>query len=169
MKRNPLPSVKTIKGTFEYLPDSGRLIWRDSSEDAGRKNSSGYVYVRTGPTQRFMAHRIIWKLMTGEEPAFDIDHKNGDKSDNRWHNLRLATRSEQQCNRGAHNGSSSQYRGVSRAGDRWVACISKLGEKSDLGRFAAKLKRPANMTAGQMNCMAPMLVSTSQKHPMKRP
>ncbi len=42
--------------------------------------------------KKIAAHRIIWKLMTGETPE-EVDHINRDGHDNRWANLREVDRS----------------------------------------------------------------------------
>ncbi len=44
---------------------------------------------------------MIWFLVHGVWPTCDIDHINGNRSDNRLHNLRLATRSQNNHNRHA--------------------------------------------------------------------
>lgn len=58
------------------------------------------------------AHRLAWLYMTGEWPFRDIDHINGDRSDNRWANLRLATRSQNLANKKIEEGNVSGYKGV---------------------------------------------------------
>lgn len=82
-----------------------------------------------------MAHRIIWKMITGEEPEC-IDHINGFPSDNRWRNLRAATYSLNRAN------SVSKHRiglprGVvlHRKTGRYQAQIETNGKKHYLGLF----------------------------------
>lgn len=48
-------------------------------------------------------HRIIWLWKTGVWPAREIDHKNGIRTDNRWCNLRIATRLQQNANQKLYN------------------------------------------------------------------
>lgn len=65
----------------------------------GSKSSHGY-YVTGVNKKNYPLHRIIWELHHGPIPkGFEIDHKNMDRSDNRICNLRLASRSENSCNR----------------------------------------------------------------------
>jgi hypothetical protein len=46
------------------------------------------------------AHRVVWFLCTGEQPASHLDHKNRNRLDNRLPNLRPATPSQNQANSG---------------------------------------------------------------------
>jgi len=66
-----------------------------------------------------------------------VDHINGDKSDNRKSNLRLATNSQNQMNRKPNKNSSSKYKGVSwhKRDKRWRASIGCEREKYHLGSF----------------------------------
>src|SRR5262245_43330636 len=71
-----------------------------------------------------------------------IDHRNGNRSDNRFANLRCSTRSENQQNRPKNQNNRSGFKGVSYSAairERpWRATISAKGEFVDLGRFATK-------------------------------
>lgn len=67
----------------------------------------------------------------------DIDHINGNKSDNRIGNLRLATFSENSWNAGKRSDNTSGYKGVSFDKSRglWAAYINAYGKRKYLGRF----------------------------------
>ena len=87
--------------------DTGLLLWAERpwvrskvypGDIAGTLHHSGYVQVHCGGAL-FMGHRLIWKRQTGVDPVDEIDHFNGVRSDNRWGNLREATKSQQNTNR----------------------------------------------------------------------
>jgi hypothetical protein len=97
-KSKPLPPLEDLKRLFDYDPETGELAYKERpanciklGEKVKRKNKGGYVTVKIkGKT--YLAHRIIYYLMTGTDPVGSlVDHKNRDRSDNRWNNLRLAT------------------------------------------------------------------------------
>jgi len=50
-------------------------------------NAEGYCRV-SFDSKRYLAHRVVWLYVHGSWPEFDIDHINGNKSDNRLENLR---------------------------------------------------------------------------------
>ena len=56
---------------------------------------------------------FLW--VTGEWPEAEIDHKNRDKSDNRWANLREARRPENIANSVVRADSKIGLKGVARA------------------------------------------------------
>ena len=78
--------------------------------------------------------------MTGAWPKDQIDHVNGDRSDNRFCNLREATNSQNQANRRCEATSTSGVKGVSwdRRCRRWQAQISINGKPKHLGGFTSK-------------------------------
>ena len=74
---------------------------------AGALNSKGYYDLRSAPTgcNSRMAHAVVWELHNGGIPeGFEVDHIDGNPSNNRVENLRLATRSLQAFNRGTRTG-----------------------------------------------------------------
>lgn len=93
-----------LKRLVSYNPETGvivRLVSTGRGARAGEiagsvDKKSGYVQLWIG-RRHFRAHRIAWFYMTGEWPAL-IDHINGDGADNRWCNLRLATKSQNAAN-----------------------------------------------------------------------
>ena len=94
-----LPSQAELLQRFKYNPETGELTYKTAygGRTAGTKKD-GYIRIRH-KGHRYRAHRIIWMMMTGEDPqTLNIDHINGDRSDNRWSNLRLATKAQNGAN-----------------------------------------------------------------------
>jgi hypothetical protein len=83
------------------------------------------------------AHRLAYLYMLGEWPTDDIDHANGISSDNRWANLRPATRSQNLANKGKSPFNTSGFKGVSfcKTTDRWRAQIEVRGTPVHIGRY----------------------------------
>lgn len=81
------------------------------------------------------AHRLAWYLYYGDAAAGEVDHVNGDKTDNRKANLRVANAFENGRNRAKSPGGSSVFKGVNREWRKWRARIW-VGDRSvTLGRF----------------------------------
>lgn len=101
----PLPSVEKIKELLDYDPETGYLTWKETRRfrkkgaRAGHVGKDGYRTLSCGGRRYYKAHRLIWKLMTGEDPKGTIDHDNKNKDDNRFENLRLADMSQQNWNK----------------------------------------------------------------------
>lgn len=138
---------------LNYDPATGVFIWRNdwgrmkAGDIAGRVNAQrrGYRYIGLGGQRKnggleYMAHRLAWFYVHGKWPVADIDHINGDTSDNRIANLREATRSQNIMNakRGPRN--TSGVKGVSfdKARGKWVAEIKAGTVRRRLGRFDTK-------------------------------
>ena len=155
-KSKPIP-IEAFRAAIDYDPDTGRLTWkprqlsdfrssqlhamwtaRHMGRSAGNVDEDGYVQIRL-EGRRYAAHRVAWALMTGSEPACDIDHVNGDKSDNRWANLRDVDHwTNQQNRRRASVDAASGRLGVSKRCDRkkFRARIYADGRELHLGSFA---------------------------------
>ncbi len=86
-------------------------------------------------------HRVLqqrWGLLDCDE----IDHKNGDRLDNRRNNIRIATRSQNNCNRGKQHNNTSGYKGVTwdKNREKWMAKICLNRKSKYLGRFDDKIE-----------------------------
>lgn len=79
-------------------------------------------------------HKKMHRLLFNKTKQ--IDHINGNGLDNRRSNLREATNSQNQCNRGRPKTNKSGYKGVSWSKDKnkWQATIYKNGKQFNLGR-----------------------------------
>lgn len=100
------------------------------------KDGNGYLisHVRK---HRIPAHRAVWAFHNGEWPAGEIDHINGIRDDNGIENLRVATRNQNNRNRGAGKNNTSGYKGVSfhRQTGKWRSAIWVNSKRKSLGLF----------------------------------
>lgn len=138
---NPLPSAERLRELFSYNADTGALKWRvrgkgvKASLIAGAV-SHGYIVVRVDG-ELIQAHRLIWKLVTGNEPADQIDHKDLNKANNSWANLREADNSKNMMNAGLRRTNASGVKSVfwERHTQSWRVRIAKDKVQHDFGRF----------------------------------
>lgn len=128
---------------LDYEPKTGLFIWKFTRTNrikigsvAGSITEFGYrsIMICRRP---YLAHRLAWFYMTGEWPKDQIDHINGDKDDNRYENLREATRSQNMRNRDKTKRNTSGFKGVhfhSRS-SRWRVQIGIGGKLKYVGQF----------------------------------
>ena len=90
--------------------------------------------------KRFSAHRLAWLYVTGDWPVGVIDHINGDRTDNRFENLRDVTQKTNSENlRGPQKRTASRFLGVHaqrRKSTRFLAQIVTDGKLKHLGSFS---------------------------------
>lgn len=140
-------SLSEIKAALDYDPSSGVFIRKPRADVsnalnarfAGRKTGcpavNGYLRIRVDNTL-YYAHRLAWFLTYGTMPDGAIDHINGDRSDNRLENLRLATPAENSRNSRSYG--KSGFKGVFPHGRRWLSKITANGVTRRLGVFDTK-------------------------------
>ena len=84
-----------VKTLFYYK--DGDLYWKKNNRKAGCLKPTGYIVVEVN-NKNMMAHRLIWMYHFGKVDKF-IDHIDGNKSNNKIENLRLATKSQNCLNK----------------------------------------------------------------------
>lgn len=137
-------TIQRLKEVLDYDPNSGNLIWRiargrvPAGAVAGSQ-SKGYILIQVDG-ERLSAHRIAWIMMTGRWPEEQIDHINLNRRDNRFTNLREATKSQNQGNRGADRDNTSGFKGVCWHEQRgkWQAHLGVTGTRRYLGLFSTR-------------------------------
>lgn len=153
-----------VQDLVHYDPDTGIFKWAKSrpacrkGDICGRISIYGYHEIRICG-RLWRANRLAFVYMTGEEPPphLDVDHINGDKLDNRWSNLRIATRSQNMANTCLDPRNTSGATGVTwdKARNKWRAQLRVNGRKTNLGRFntreeaAAKVEEVAQAQWGE--------------------
>lgn len=134
-------NVEYLHKLFEYC--DGKLIRRiymcgraTSGSEAGNLTAKGYLEVKI-KDRTYKVHRIIWAMRHGTWPSGQIDHVNGNKSDNRIENLREVTQNQNMWNRGRLCNNKTGYKGVSkvRSSGRYKAQIKHFGRVICIGTF----------------------------------
>ena len=140
----PALTQDRLKELLHYDPETGAFTWARSTSNraapgtiAGSRSRGDYVRI-TIDRRRCLAHRLAFLYMTGEYPPGSVDHVNRDRQDNRWGNLRPASASENEANKGLRRDNSSGHRGVCwhKPLGKWVAGGRLAGRAIHLGVFS---------------------------------
>lgn len=168
MASKALPSPEVLRQLLRYEPDTGRLFWlprpkhlfagksvvgRHSAAHnqaawnaryAGKQafttaGSDGYLYGHINKIS-VAAHRVIWAMMTGEWPGDEIDHRDTNRANNRFQNLRPATSAQNKHNTKTRATNTSGAKGVRQhpKTKRWRAEVGAGGKNVHIGYFATK-------------------------------
>lgn len=136
-------TIERLNDLLTYAPETGIFRWRvkrsagvKAGDVAGGVNGCGYVQISIDG-KLYTAHRLALMTVSGEWPSEpEIDHRNGDRTDNRISNLRPGTKSDNQQNiRAAKSNSKTGLLGVSTVPRGFVANINVDGAKRYLGFF----------------------------------
>ncbi|BCQ23123.1 HNH endonuclease [Caballeronia sp. NK8] len=135
-------TLERLKQILSYEPDTGLFRWKvyrnakvGVGDIAGTISAKGYAMIGTGG-RLYQAHRLAWFYMTGAWPDHEIDHRNHIKTDNRFENLRQATKTDNNRNR-RFKRNRSGFKGVAFNPrlKKWNAQIWYDGKQKHLGVF----------------------------------
>jgi len=132
----PLPSLELLQSELSYDSDTGVFMWRKPKQGRAANLVAGYQnrgYLRIhvdGVT--YLAHRLAFLMHYGRAPIGEIDHIDGDPSNNAISNLREATRLENSRNRRSSAGVS---RHKLRIKNPFQARIKHNGKARSIGVF----------------------------------
>jgi hypothetical protein len=127
----------------QYFAIVGKhVVWIKSKKKAkagsvfGSDNGFGYIQGKF-MNKKIYAHRLAWFLVYGEMPNDEIDHINGDKTDNRIENLRVVTRQENAMNNHvARSDSKLGIMGVQQKKNKYRTRVSLNGKVIRRGGFS---------------------------------
>ena len=137
-----------LKTRLIYDPETGEFVWKYcghkgnqwnsmcAGKTAGTFSTLGYGVIRIDNIV-YLSHRLAWLYMTGEWPTHEIDHIDHDPGNNRYANLRPATRKNNGRNRKLSKNNAIGIKGVCRIprSGKWQATITVNGKHKHLGSF----------------------------------
>lgn len=153
MAPKKLPDQAYLHQCFEYDQESGLLTWKRRPLDhfydlrayrtwttkfagqvAGIITNGPKFHIIVAISQRkYLAHRIIWKMLTGEEPP-EVDHWDGNELNNRKANLRASDRGSNAKNTKKH-ADNPRMKGVYPNKKGWCSKIMRDGVMYRLGTY----------------------------------
>jgi hypothetical protein len=129
---------KTVSGVEFQVDDADYERFVEGYRFYIRTDGYAVYSSRKGGYHKKSLHRIIMGDPTGQ----CIDHINRDRLDNRRQNLRIATRSQNECNKGLISTNKSGFKGVffDKRAQKWRAEIRIDGKLIYLGLYKHKIK-----------------------------
>ncbi|WQZ00715.1 HNH homing endonuclease [Xanthomonas phage NP1] len=164
MSENNELTFEDVDKLLAYNHETGLLSWKvdrggtaKAGSVTGCANSHGHLHVRVHG-KLYKAHRLAWLLHTGAWPSQQLDHADGDPSNNRIANLRECSQAENVQNQRKRSDNKSGVQGVSwhKNTNKWQAQIEVGGKNIYLGVFntieeAAQARAEAKAKYHQFN------------------
>lgn len=140
-------SHEYVCGILEYNPETGvitnkldrgvlksGIVRAPAGEVAGYVNKKGYRQIRIDGIE-YLASRLGWFMHYGSWPKEELDHKNGERDDNRMENLQEVTCRQNHQNYKIHR--TGRYPGVcwDKSHHKWKAQASVASKRKFLGHF----------------------------------
>ena len=138
--RRALPPAAIINLWLSYDDMSGDFTWIKEPKKIGSvlgkiagTKRNGYVAIGIPGFYQVSAQNLAWIIRRGPIPKdWEVDHRDGNPSNNALSNLRLATSSQQKQNKRVQSNNASGLKGAfyhaCHAGKKWRSQI-KVGDK----------------------------------------
>jgi len=129
-----------LRQLLSYDPRTGIFHWRVTRGRLARAGDvagtpiQGRVHIKV-KGRLYYAHRLAFLYMDGALPSDEVDHIDGDPSNNRWGNLRQCSHAENMQNKQVSKANKSGLLGVSKHGNAWQATIRVGKQHHHIGRF----------------------------------
>lgn len=153
-----------LKSALRYNKNTGQFVRLISGKGPNNKKGSlagthshprGYVQVSV-KSKSYYAHRLAWLYVYGYMPV-EIDHINGNTSDNRLRNLRECSKPQnmQNLKKSGNSRNKSGHIGVCLVKGRWKAAIRHVDENNRrintcLGYYQTKPEAIAAYSAAKL-------------------
>lgn len=141
-EKNLAMTQERLKGLLHYDPENGQFTWLRTNSNraaagtiAGTINNRGYRMVKIDG-KLYNCARLAFLYMNGFWPV-EADHINRIRHDNRWVNLRNATRGQNEANKGPRSNNTSGAIGVhlDTQSNRWRVGVRIDGKHRHVGYF----------------------------------
>jgi hypothetical protein len=151
------PSPERLRELLDYDAETGVLTWR-WRQDARPQWNGRFAGKRAGGLNRtsgyrqvvidghlYLEHCVIWALVTGAWPTEQIDHRYGNRANNKFRELREATHAQNSWNSRRRSDNTSGIKGVSwyARHSKWQAQIRTNYHYQHLGYFTSKVEAAA--------------------------
>lgn len=113
------PTIERLREVISYNQETGELTWL---KNTSVRNVIGCCAGHFHKTQKYLVvgidgctlkgHQVAWALMTGSWPVTTVDHRDRNRGNNKWSNLRVASKFEQSLNQSIRKNNKSGARGV---------------------------------------------------------
>lgn len=126
---------------IHYDPITGLFAWKNRTKGIkpgarpGNMMKKGYIRIFIDG-RSYQANVLAWFYTTGKWPTGDVDHRNGERADNRMENLRDVSRMINLQNSTVPKATSTiGLRGVQRNHSRFMARIQSAGRSQYIGTY----------------------------------
>lgn len=110
-----------LRELLTYDPATGEFRWlvkrgnngANAGDIAGSSDKTGRRFISVDGKD-YRANRLAWLYMTGAWPKRHVDHRDTNPGNDRWENLREATKAQNGANRGANRNNTTGVKGVTR-------------------------------------------------------
>lgn len=129
-------TLNRLREVLHYDPETGDFTRKKTGLKAGSINGHGYAQIGVDG-RNYQAHRLAWLYVYGTFPKVNLDHRDGNKLNNKLSNLREATSSENNQNQRKKRNNTSGVKCVHwlKRRMKWQVRICRGGVRKHIGEF----------------------------------